>query len=62
MESLGTKITVLKKVYDKNDFININESIIYILLKAKILNIISEEFRTAYYISVIIFYDIKNNL
>ena len=62
MESLGTKITALTKGYAKIDFVNINESIIYILPQAKILNAISEEDRSAYYISVMIFYDIKNNL
>jgi len=62
MESLGSKITALTKGYAKIDFVNINESIIYILPQAKILNAISEEDRSAYYISVMIFYDIKNNL
>ena len=62
MESLGSKIIALTKNYSKIDFVNINESIIYILPQAKILNAISEEDRAAYYISVIIFYDIKNNL
>ena len=62
MECLGSKIIALTKDYSKIDFVNINESIIYILPQAKILNAISEEDRAAYYISVIIFYDIKNNL
>ena len=62
MESLGSKIIALTKNYSKIDFVNINESIIYILPQAKILNAISEEDRSAYYISVMIFYDIKNNL
>ena len=62
MGSMGSKITALTKGYSKIDFININESITYILPQVKILNAISEDDRSAYYISVMIFYDFKNHL
>ena len=61
-ENFGSKIVTYTKGRTTILFKNINEEISYTMPDAKVLNAISEKDRSAYYINVMIFFDIKNNL
>ena len=61
-ENFGSKIVTYTKGRTTILFKKINEEISYTMPDAKILNAISEKDRSAYYINVMIFFDIKNNL
>jgi hypothetical protein len=61
-ESFGSKLVSYTKGRTTITFKKINEEISYIMPDAKVLNAISEKDRSAYYINVMVFFDVKNNL
>ena len=61
-KSFGNKIICFTKGINTVDFFKINEKINFSIPSSKILNAIAKENRSAHYVGVMIFYDIKNNL
>ena len=61
-KSLGNKIICFTKGINTVDFFKINEKINFSIPSSKILNAIAKDDRSAHYVGVMIFYDIKNNL
>ena len=62
MESYGNKINTITKGYTTVEFPEINEKITYSLPQSKILNAISQNDRSGYYLGVMNFVDQKNGL
>ena len=61
-KNLGNRITCFTKGINIIDFFNINEKICLSIPSSQIVNAIAKEDRSAHYLGVMIFYDIKNNL
>ena len=61
-KSFGNKIICFTKGINTVDFYKINEKINFTIPSSKILNAIATEGRSAHYVDVMIFYDLKNNL
>ena len=61
-KSLGNKIICFTKGINTVDFFKINEKINFSIPSSKIVNAIAKDDRSAHYVGVMIFYDIKNNL
>ena len=61
-KNLGNRITCFTKGINIIDFFNIKEKICLSIPSSQIVNAIAKEDRSAHYLGVMIFYDIKNNL
>ena len=61
-QSFGNKIICFTKGINTFDFFKINEKINFSVPSSKIVNAIAKEDRSAHYVGVMIFYDLKNNL
>ena len=61
-QSFGNKIICFTKGINTVDFFKINEKIYFSIPSSKIVNAIAKEDRSAHYVGVMIFYDLKNNL
>ena len=61
-KSFGNKIICFTKGINTVDFFRINEKINFSIPSTKIVNAIAKEDRSAHYVGVMIFYDIKNEL
>ena len=61
-KSFGNKIICFTKGINTIDFFKINEKIHFSIPSSKIVNAIAEKDRSAHYVGVMIFYDLKNNL
>ena len=61
-QSFGNKIICFTKGINTVDFIKINEKINFSFPSSKIVNAIAKDDRSAHYVGVMIFYDLKNNL
>ena len=61
-KSFGNKIIMYTKGTNTVDFFKIDEKIHFSIPSGKILNAIAKEDRSAHYVGVMIFFDIKNNL
>ena len=61
-KSFGNKIICFTKGINTVDFFNINEKINFSIPSSKIINAIAKDDRSAHYVGVMIFYDLKNNL
>ena len=61
-KSFGNKIICFTKGTNTVDFFKIDEKINFSIPSTKIVNAIAKEDRSAHYVGVMIFYDIKNNL
>ena len=61
-QSFGNKIICFTKGINTFDFFKINEKIYFSIPSSKIVNAIAKEDRSAHYVGVMIFYDLKNNL
>ena len=62
MENMGNKIVTITKGYTTVEFPEINEKITYTMPNAKLLNAIGQKDRSAYYLGVMSFVDVKNGL
>ena len=60
--NFGNRITCYTKGINTIDFFKINEKICFSLPSSQIVNAIAKDDRSAHYLGVMIFYDIKNNL
>ena len=60
--NFGNRITCYTKGINTIDFFKINEKICLSLPSSQIVNAIAKDDRSAHYLGVMIFYDIKNNL
>ena len=60
--NFGNRITCFTKGINTIDFFNINEKINLSIPSSQIVNAIAKDDRSAHYLGVMIFYDIKNNL
>jgi hypothetical protein len=61
-QSFGNKIICFTKGINTFDFFKINEKINFSIPSSKIINAIAKDDRSAHYVGVMIFYDLKNNL
>lgn len=61
-QSFGNKIICFTKGINTFDFFKINEKINFTIPSSKIINAIAKDNRSAHYVGVMIFYDLKNNL
>ena len=61
-QSFGNKIICFTKGLNTVDFFKINEKINFSIPSSKIINAIAKDDRSAHYVGVMIFYDLKNNL
>ena len=61
-QSFGNKIICFTKGLNTVDFFKINEKINFSIPSSKIVNAIAKDDRSAHYVGVMIFYDLKNNL
>ena len=61
-KSLGNKIICFTKGINTVDFFKIKEKINFSIPSSKIVNAIAKDNRSAHYVGVMIFYDLKNNL
>jgi len=61
-KSFGNKIICFTKGKNTIDFFKINEKINFSIPSTQIVNAIAEKDRSAHYVGVMIFYDLKNNL
>ena len=61
-KSFGNKIICFTKGINTVDFFKINEKVNFSIPSSKIVNAIAKEDRSAHYVGVMIFYDLKNNL
>ena len=61
-KNLGNRITCFTKGINIINFFNIKEKICLSIPSSQIVNAIAKEDRSAHYLGVMIFYDIKNNL
>jgi hypothetical protein len=61
-QSFGNKIICFTKGINTFDFFKINEKINFSIPSSKIVNAIAKDDRSAHYVGVMIFYDLKNNL
>ena len=61
-KSLGNRIICYTKGINTIDFFKINEKIYLSIPSSQIVNAIAKDDRSAHYVGVMIFYDLKNNL
>ena len=61
-KSLGNKLICFTKGINTVDFFKINEKINFSIPSSKIVNAIAKDDRSAHYVGVMVFYDLKNNL
>ena len=61
-KNFGNRITCFMKGINTIDFFNINEKICLSIPSSQIVNAIAKDDRSAHYVGVMIFYDLKNNL
>ena len=61
-KSLGNKLICFTKGINTVDFFRINEKINFSIPSSKIVNAIAKDDRSAHYVGVMVFYDLKNNL
>ena len=61
-KSLGNRITCFTKGINTLDFFKLNEKICFSIPSSQIVNAIAKDDRSAHYVGVMIFFDIKNNL
>ena len=60
--NFGNRITCFTKGINTIDFFKINEKIYLSIPSSQIVNAIAKDDRSAHYVGVMIFYDIKNKL
>lgn len=61
-KSFGNRITCFTKGINTLDFFKLNEKIFFSIPSSQIVNAIAKDDRSAHYVGVMIFFDIKNNL
>ena len=61
-KSFGNRITCFTKGINTIDFFKLNEKIFFSIPSSQIVNAIAKDDRSAHYVGVMIFFDIKNNL
>ena len=61
-KNFGNRITCFTKGINTIDFFKLNEKIFFSIPSSQIVNAIAKENRSAHYVGVMIFFDLKNNL